>query len=94
MALPTVSKRSKDMASNPIANAHEERAQPEKGDGDTNDDYFGSHDFQSVGMDLREAPNAPCVPNAFSAELCGRNKAVRAGAHGHAGWIVHARMAS
>jgi hypothetical protein len=38
MALATVSRRSKDMVSNPIADAHEQRAQPEEDDGDTNDD--------------------------------------------------------
>jgi hypothetical protein len=47
MALATVSRRSKDMVSNPIANAHEQRAQPEEDDGDTHDEQFGSHGFQS-----------------------------------------------
>jgi len=52
MALATVSRRSKDMVSDPIADAHEQHAQAEEEDGDTNDEQFGSHDFQSLGFDF------------------------------------------
>jgi hypothetical protein len=38
MALATVNRRSKDMVSDPIAEAHEQRAQSKEDDGDTNDD--------------------------------------------------------
>jgi hypothetical protein len=40
------------MVSDPIADAHEQRAQAEEDDGDTNDEQFGSHDFQSLGLDF------------------------------------------
>jgi len=38
------------MASDPIANAHEERAQPEEGNGDSNDEELGSHGFPILGF--------------------------------------------
>ena len=40
------------MVSDPIADAHEQHAQAEEEDGDTNDEQFGSHDFQSLGFDF------------------------------------------
>jgi hypothetical protein len=45
MALATVNRRSKDMVSDPIADAHEQRAQPEEQNTDENDDELGSHGF-------------------------------------------------
>jgi hypothetical protein len=48
------------MASNPIADAHEQRTQSEAGDGDSNDDELGSHDLQSVGLDSAGALHWPC----------------------------------
>jgi hypothetical protein len=45
MALATVSRRSKDMVSNPIADAHEERAQPKEENADANGEEFGAHGF-------------------------------------------------
>jgi hypothetical protein len=47
MALAEVSRRSKDMDSDPIADAHEKRAQAVEEDGDSNDDELGSHGFRS-----------------------------------------------
>ena len=40
------------MVSDPIADAHEQRAECVEENADTNDEQFGSHGFQSLVMDL------------------------------------------
>jgi hypothetical protein len=65
-ALVTVRRRSKDMGSDPIADAHEERAQRVEGQRDTYDEEFGSHDSNLGGLDLvSSSPHAPTVPDVF-----------------------------
>jgi hypothetical protein len=68
IALSTVNERSKDMASNPIADAHEERAQSEECNGDSNDEQLGSHDFNPGLKAIDEAPcigHAGCIKRVF-----------------------------
>jgi hypothetical protein len=62
-----VSKRSKDMVSNPIADAHEQRAQSEKDDSEANGDYFGSH--VPIPVWILVGPSAPIMPKSFIPEL-------------------------
>jgi hypothetical protein len=60
-ALAPVKSRSKDMVSDPIADAHEQRAECVKEDGDPNDEQFGSHGF----FDLRAPAVASLMPTGF-----------------------------
>jgi hypothetical protein len=91
MALETVSRRSKDIVSDPIADAHEQRAQSEENDGDTNDDEFGSHG-SNPGSAFVLKSFAPNMPDSLIAEFCRYTWPARAAVHDHARWIVHGRM--
>jgi hypothetical protein len=65
MALATVNRRSKDMISDPIADAHEQRAQSEQQNTDANDEQLGSHGF-SNSLDLGSLLSAQCSQRAES----------------------------